>query len=207
MLISEPFLANLQNASQWSCFGQDPSQPVPVGAKIHGIEIGTVGAKPYSVLGYCSLLLVKSNAIVMHSDCISAGKWVARQFLEWRAGLWKDQFHSFSRSKSFALLMPNEIAWISLKGSGTLSPQRQQLLAERGLDVEEQDPEVERYLNRISCRCQRILPVADVRESCHVHEDSRSFAKGLAEFEQHVKDWAFPTVHRCVIFSSFKRFW
>ena len=87
MLISEPFLANLQNASQCSCFGQDPSQPVPVGAKIHGIEIGTVGAKPYSVLGYCSLLLVKSNAIVMHSDCISAGKWVARQFLEWRAGL------------------------------------------------------------------------------------------------------------------------
>lgn len=35
--------------------------------------------------------------------------------------------------------MPNEIEWISLKGSGTLSPQRQQLLAERGLDVEEQD--------------------------------------------------------------------
>ena len=78
------FLAYLESV-------KDPSQPVPVGAKIHGIEIG---------------------------------KWVARQFLEWR--------------------------------SGTLSPQRQQLLAERGLDVEEQD--------------------------------SRSFAKGLAEFEQHVKD-------------------
>ncbi len=79
--------------------------------------------------------------------------------------------------------------WISLKGSGTLSPQRQQLLAERGLDVEEQDRSWK--VSKSSCRCQ----------SCHPVEDSRSFAKGLAEFEQHVKDRAFPTVQRFVILS------
>eukprot|EP00435_Cladocopium_sp_Y103_P009384 s3319_g2.t1 len=53
---------------------EDPTKPVPLGAEIHGVEVG---------------------------------KWVARQFLAWR--------------------------------SGTLSPNRRELLTQGGLDVEEKD--------------------------------------------------------------------